>query len=170
MAQQQKDRQAQLGEVSNILWRERQLLELLTFKLEEEQLVLASGRTRWLSHATREVETVLGEIKRVELDRAVHVESLSRALGLAETPSLRQLSDQVPPPWDRIFDEHRNALLEAAHDIDAVAKSNRDLLSRGQTAAREALAALGEIEIDAYTPTGNPTERTLGMRLVDEAI
>ena len=58
-----------LSEVSNILWRERQLLELLVFKLEEEQLVLASGRTRWLSHATREVETILGEIKRVELER-----------------------------------------------------------------------------------------------------
>ena len=38
-----------LSEVSNILWRERQLLELLVFKLEEEQFVLASGRTRWLA-------------------------------------------------------------------------------------------------------------------------
>ena len=42
-----------LSEISNILWRERRLLELLAFKLEEEHLVLASGRTRWLSHATR---------------------------------------------------------------------------------------------------------------------
>ena len=40
-----------LSDVSNILWRERQLLELLVFKLEEEQLVLAAGRTRWLAHA-----------------------------------------------------------------------------------------------------------------------
>jgi hypothetical protein len=63
-----------LSDVSNILWRERQLLELLVFKLEEEQLVLAAGRSRWLSHATREVETILGEIKKVELDRAVEVE------------------------------------------------------------------------------------------------
>ena len=37
-----------LSDVSNILWRERQLLELLVFKLEEEQLVLAAGRSRWL--------------------------------------------------------------------------------------------------------------------------
>lgn len=159
-----------LSEVSNILWRERQLLELLTFKLEEEQLVLAAGRTRWLNHATREVETVLGEIKRVELDRAVHVEALARSLGFADTPSLREIGEVVAAPWDRIFEEHRNALLEAAHDIDAVAKSNRDLLSRGQTATREALAALGEIEIDAYTPSGSAPERSLGMRLVDEAI
>ena len=38
-----------LSEVSNILWRERRLLELLVFKLEEEQLMLASGRSHTLS-------------------------------------------------------------------------------------------------------------------------
>ena len=48
-----------LSEVSNILWRERQLLELLLFKLEEEQLLLVNGRTRWLSHAAKEIEDVL---------------------------------------------------------------------------------------------------------------
>ena len=74
-----------LSEVSNILWRERQLLELLVFKLEEEQLVLASGRTRWLSHATHEVETILGEIKRVELERAMAVAGAIVELGLSDT-------------------------------------------------------------------------------------
>jgi len=51
-----------LSEVSSILWRERQLLELLLFKLEEEQLLLAAGRTRWLPHATREVDRVLAQL------------------------------------------------------------------------------------------------------------
>ena len=41
-----------LSEVSNILWRQRQLLELLLFKLEEEQLVLTAGRTRWITATT----------------------------------------------------------------------------------------------------------------------
>ena len=45
-----------LADFCRILWRERELLELLLFKLEEEQLVLASGRGRWLAHATHEVE------------------------------------------------------------------------------------------------------------------
>ena len=52
-----------LAEVSTVLWTERELLELLLFKLEEEQLVLASGRTRWLAHATREVEMVIEQIR-----------------------------------------------------------------------------------------------------------
>ncbi len=162
--------QAELGEVSNILWRERQLLELLTFKLEEEQLVLASGRTRWLQQATREVETVLSEIKKMELDRAVHVDALARVLGMADNTSLRELTERAPAPWDRIFDEHRRALMDLALDIDSVAKSNRDLLSRGQAATREALAAMGEPEIAAYSPTGQAKDSGLGIRLFDGAM
>ena len=52
-----------LNDFSGVLWRERQLLELLLFKLEEEQLILTSGKTRWLGHATREVESVLEQIR-----------------------------------------------------------------------------------------------------------
>src|SRR5436853_6844589 len=85
-----RSRAMALSDVSNILWRERQLLELLVFKLEEEQLVLAAGRARWLSHATREVESVLAEIKRVELERAVNVESAGRDAGLSGSPRLRE--------------------------------------------------------------------------------
>ena len=84
-----------LSEVSNILWRERQLLELLVFKLEEEQLVLASGRTRWLSHATREVETILGEIKRVELERAMAVAGAIGELGLSDAVAARARRDRA---------------------------------------------------------------------------
>ena len=124
-----------LSEVSNILWRERQLLELLVFKLEEEQLVLASGRTRWLSHATREVETILGEIKRVELERAMAVAGAVGELGLSDTPSLRELAAIAPTPWDGIFVEHRRALLTLAQEIESITKSNRDMLA-ARTAGR----------------------------------
>jgi len=46
----------QLNEVSNILWRERNLLELLAFKLDAERLLARAGRTRWLARADHEVE------------------------------------------------------------------------------------------------------------------
>ncbi|MGQ0826043.1 MAG: flagellar protein FlgN [Actinomycetota bacterium] len=159
-----------LSEVSNILWRERQLLELLVFKLEEEQLVLAAGRNRWLPHATREVETVLGEIKRIELDRSVTLAGAARELGFSDGPSLRELAETAPSPWDGIFGEHRRALMELAQEIDSVAKANRDLLQRGQIATREALVAIGEIDIEAYTASGAAADRSLALRLVDEAI
>jgi hypothetical protein len=159
-----------LSDVSNILWQERQLLELLVFKLEEEQLVLASGRARWLSHATREVETVLAEIKRVELERAVLVADAGRELGLSGSPTLRELAGLTPSPWDGIFAEHRRALLALAQEIDTITKSNRDMLQRGNQAAREALASLGEIDIEAYDSRGTLPDRSLALRIVDEAM
>jgi hypothetical protein len=159
-----------LSEVSNILWRERQLLDLLVFKLEEEQLVLAAGRARWLAHATREVETVLAEIKRIELERSVLVTAVARELGITDAPSLRELAQLVPTPWDTIFVEHRRALLELAQEVDAIAKSNRDLLQRGQQAARETLAAMGDLDLGSYDQSGTLPDRSLELRLVDEAM
>ena len=159
-----------LSEISNILWRERRLLDLLVFKLEVEQLVLASGRTRWLSHATREVEKILEETKCVELERAMAVEGSAGELGISDTPTMRELAAVAPTPWDGIFAEHRRALLTLAQEIDAITKSNRDLLQRGHQAAREAIAAMGEIDIEAYDAHGTLPDRSLALRIVDEAI
>ncbi|HEY7137937.1 MAG TPA: flagellar export chaperone FlgN [Acidimicrobiia bacterium] len=159
-----------LSDVSNILWRERQLLELLLFKLEEEQMILASGRTRWLAHATREVETVLAEIKRLELERAVALESASAELGLTEAPTLKRLAQVVTGPWRRIFEDHRTALLELSHEIDTLAQTNRDLLGRGHQATREALRALGDSEPDVYSAHGVAASRTVNLGLVNEAM
>jgi hypothetical protein len=159
-----------LSDVSNILWRERQLLELLVFKLEEEQLVLAAGRSRWLAYATREVENVLAEIKRIELERSVAVADAGRTLGLSGSPTLRELAGLTETPWDGIFAEHRRALLNLAQEIDVITKSNRELLQRGHQAAREAIAAMGEIDIDAYDANGTLPDRSLALRIVDEAV
>jgi hypothetical protein len=159
-----------LSDVSNILWRERQLLELLVFKLEEEQLVLAAGRSRWLPYATREVENVLGEIRRVELERAVRVAEAGRGLGLSGAPTLRELAALTSAPWDGIFAEHRRALLALAQEIDTITHSNRELLRKGQQDASEAIAAIGEIDIDAYDARGNVPHRSLALRIVDEAL
>ncbi len=123
-----------LSEVSNILWRERQLLQLLLFKLETEQLILSSARTRFLSDATREVEMVINELKETELLRAVAVDGLAAELGLGPSPSLRELAQVAPAPWDNIFEEHRKAFLEDTQEIFSMAQVNRELLSNGRRA------------------------------------
>jgi hypothetical protein len=160
-----------LSDVSNILWQERQLLELLLFKLEEEQLVLASGRARWLNHATREVEMVLEEIKRAELARSIEVDGLAAELGLEPGPSLRLLSETVEGPWKSIFEQHRRAFLTVTQEVMALAQVNRDLLSRGQKATREALAWLGDAEAEVYSQAGVASSAySAGPRLVNEAL
>jgi len=159
-----------LTEVSSILWRERELLELLHFKLEEEQLLLAAGRTRWLGHATREVEMVLGEMKRAELGRAVEVEAVAVSLGLAPGASLRELADAAPPPWNDILREHRSAFLLATEEITALAQSNKELLSAGYHAARETLMSFSEPELKTYSPEGHGLQSMRGPRLLNQAI
>ena len=159
-----------LTEVSSILWRERELLELLLFKLEEEQLLLAAGRSRWLGHATREVEMVLDEIRRAELGRTVEVEAVAAELGLVPGVSLRELSEQAPAPWGDILREHRNAFLALTQEITALAKTNRDLLGAGYRAARETLLSLGEPEVTTYTQDGQSVQRSRGPRLLNGAI
>lgn len=154
------------SEVSNILWKERQLLELLLFKLEEEQLVLASGRGRWLTHATHEVEMVLEQVRVAELNRSIAVDELAGELGLESNPSLRMLSQASPDPWTGIFDEHRKAFAGVAQEIQNTATSNKDLLAQGYAATRDALTWLAETagtdEPGDYSPTGHANLRDSG--------
>ena len=88
-----------MTDLSSVLWRSRELLELLLFKLEEEQLLLASGRSRWLTHATREVEVVLDQIRQTEVVRAAYAQAVAVELGLSPEAALGELADAAPAPW-----------------------------------------------------------------------
>lgn len=162
-----------LAEASNILWRQRHLLELLLFKLDVEQTLLASGRLRWLARATNEVEMVLDEIRATELARAVAVDEVAAAVGLAAGCSLRELAAVVPPPWDGIFTEHRTAFLALTDEISVVARANRDLVSHGQQALTDVLDLVGEgrqpSPFDAIRP-GGPRDHRGPSILVDEVV
>jgi hypothetical protein len=157
-----------LSELSNILWRERRLLELLAFKLEEERLVLASGRTRWLPRASGEVDAIIEEIKHVRLERAIRVADVSAELGIADAPTLRVLSGAVPPPWDVICIEHARALHTLAREIESITRADR-----APTASRvDAVApdAHGEIDIGADDSISLVPDRSPVLRLVDDEI
>lgn len=158
-------------EVSAVLWRERELLELLLFKLEIEQLLLAAAHTRWLPHATREVEVILEEIRETELSRAVAVEGLSLDLGLGASPSLRDLADAAPTPWQDIFGDHRAAFLTLTQEITDAAKTNREVMLIGQKASRQALLGLTD-SVATYDPRGRASQAgdSVPARLVDRAL
>jgi hypothetical protein len=132
-----------LREVSDILWRERRLLELLQFKLTEEQLLVAAGRVRWLPSATREVELVMVELQRAELTRAVAVDELAVDLGIRPNPSLCELAAAVPEPWQGVFDRHRHALVMAVAEVDTLADESHRLLAARVTDIRTALEKVG---------------------------
>jgi hypothetical protein len=159
-----------LTDLSSVLWRARELLELLLFKLEEEQLLLASNRSRWLAHATREVEVVLDQIRQTEVARAAYAQAVALDLGLNAEASLGQLADAAPAPWSDLLHQHRKAFLTLTSEIGAMAEANRDLLTAGQRAARETMLAFAGT-VETYSPQGKTVSG--GVRrpsLVDEAI
>ncbi|GGN79280.1 hypothetical protein GCM10010112_53790 [Actinoplanes lobatus] len=159
-----------LTDLASVLWRSRELLEMLLFKLEEEQLLLAANRSRWLSHATREVELVLDQIRQTEVIRATYAQAVATELGLDPEASLGELADAAPDPWSDLLHQHRKAFLLLTSEIQTLADVNRDLLTAGQRAARETMLAFAET-VETYGPQGQTVSG--GVRrptLVDEAI
>lgn len=157
-----------MEDLSSVLWRERELLETLLFKLEVEQLVLATGRTRWLPPAAREIEEILDAIREVELLRAVEADVVAASLGLQPNPSLREIAEACDEPWRSIWLDHRETFTTVAAEITAMAENNRELLTSGYQAARATLLSLSETP-GTYTADGSTvTERR--RTLVDRSI
>jgi hypothetical protein len=158
-----------LAELSSILWRERDMLELLVFKLEEERLVLSSGRTRWLAHATREVELVLEQIRLTEVLRAAEVAVVGAALGLGTNASLGELADAADEPWCDLFRQHRRTFLELTAEVTALAGENRELLVAGQRAVQETMLVVAGAP-QTYGRRGETVAAAPRTRLIDEAM
>jgi len=158
-----------LAELSSILWRERDLLDLLLFKLEEEQLVLSAGRTRWLAHATREVEMVLDQLRLTEVLRAAEVAVVGSELGIGSDATLGELADAVDPPWAELLRQHRSAFLALTAEINVLADANRELLTAGHRAVRETLLLVGGTG-QTYGRRGETVAAAPHTRLLDEAM
>ncbi|MCC3283172.1 flagellar export chaperone FlgN [Arthrobacter caoxuetaonis] len=156
--------------LSALLWEERELLELLTFKLEEEQLLLTSGKTRWLQHATREVEQVLERLRVANLARTVAVSELAQEWGIAEDATLRQIIAAAPPgPWTEIFTAHLQALTELTVRIRDLRDTNEQFLRTAARSAQETLAGLGT-ESKTYNSSGTSAGSGSGARIVDKQL
>ncbi|NKX51335.1 flagellar protein FlgN [Arthrobacter deserti] len=130
-------------ELSATLWRERELLELLVFKLEEEQLLLTAGKSRWLQHATREVEQVLERVREAGLVRTVEVAALAAEWGSAENATLRELVEQAPAgPWGEIFNGHLRALAALAAQIKELRDTTEQFLRAAARSSQETMAGM----------------------------
>ena len=132
-----------IPDLAAVLWRQRELLERLVYRLECEQLLMAAGRTRFLRQATAEVEALLDELAVVELQRAAIADRVARDTGLDDGASLEEIAGSVQPPWTEVLIEHRNALLTLTAELSALADTNRHLMAAGLKAVEQAMASLG---------------------------
>jgi len=132
------------NDLSNLLWRERELLELLVFKLEEEQLLLTAGKSRWLPQATREVEAVLARIRLAGVERTIEASAVAIEWGLPEDATLRQLVERAPSDvWRDILQSHLTALSSLTAQIAEVRDTNLTYLRAATRATQETLATVG---------------------------
>ncbi|MGQ7350703.1 flagellar export chaperone FlgN [Quadrisphaera oryzae] len=157
-----------VAEVSNVLWREREQLELLLFKLEEERLILLSGNTRWVAHASHEVQLLVEQLRETELLRSMEVDAYAASVGMPPSSSLKDLAVASDGPWASILTSHRDALLELTGEIARVSAHNREVLAINARATRETLLNLtGTLE--TYAPTGRTTSPA-PAHLIDRAL
>lgn len=130
---------AALSNLSAGLWRIQELLELLTYRLEVQHVLIETGRTRWMGRSTREIEVVIGEMREAELMRAVDAGPVCHLLGLPEDTPLSQIAQSAPAPWDDILDEHRDALTKATAELSRLSRSNSEMLEASYKAVQETL-------------------------------
>lgn len=122
---------ASFAEVSDILWRERELLDVLLFKLGQERLLLSEGgqdAVRWLARASHEIDLVVEELRLADLTRAVEVDALASELGLDPAPTLAKLAEVASPPWNDLFAAHRSAFEALVRQVRIAAEDNRHRL------------------------------------------
>lgn len=151
-----------IHELSALLWRERELLDVLAFKLEEEQLLLTAGKARWLTHGTREVEQVLERLSQASLARTVESAAVAEQWGLPANASLAELIAAAPEgPWADILTAHLTSLSRQTADLKELRDSNEQFLRAAVRSTQETLADLhpaqghdGPGTYDAHGRTG----------------
>ena len=155
------------NELSALLWRERELLELLVFKLEEEHLLLQGGKSRWLQHATREVEQVLNRVREAGLARSVEVSTLATEWGTTEDATLRELAVSAPAgPWGEIFAAHLNAMRDLAAQIEELRDVNERFIRAAARSTQETMTTI-QTNPQTYDAGGAPDASETDARIFD---
>lgn len=158
------------NELSSVLWHERELLELLLFKLEEQQLILTAGKARWVTHATREVEQVVDRIRSSGIGRGVEIDAVATEWGTGPDASLRELAAAAPSgPWGEILLEHHRALAELTAQIASVREGNEALLRAALRSSQEAAAGDGP-DAGTYDARGATASAQAGARIIDREL
>lgn len=158
-----------IHELSALLWRERELLDVLTFKLEEEQLLLTSGNSRWLPLGTKEVEQVLSHLSQASLARTIEAAVVAESWGLPTDATLSDLVAAAPEgAWAEVLNAHLTALTRQTFLIKELRDTNEQFLRSAVRSTQESLADLQpSVAAGTYDAQGK-TGATAGSRIFDQ--
>lgn len=115
------DAAAAFGELENLLWRERGMLERMLYRLVAQAAVVSTGDWRWLQSSDEDVRDAIAPLQACEVARAAVSEELAGRYGLSGDVSLHALAGVAPDPWSVILNDHRAAIRQLEKDIRDVA-------------------------------------------------
>jgi hypothetical protein len=151
------------------LLREREMLELLLFKLDEQQMLLATGRNRWIRHSVNEIERVLSAMPTVALSRDTLVVAVADEWGVPDATTLGELIDAAPTEaWREVLTGHLSTMRALATEIDEMKQVNEQRLRSAIRVTQETIAGLGA-PTGEYTPAGDVV-RDGDARLLDTRV
>jgi len=157
-----------MGEnLSACLWEERAAIEQLAFRLEQENLVLVSGRQRLLPQSTTELTAATTAVDEIERRRVDLVRSFGEELHLGPDATLESIADVIDGPCADALRGHRLALRSLVGVVADLVERNRELIARGLAATTDALALVGAAPPGAYDASGTARGGAFGAMMLD---
>jgi predicted RecB family endonuclease len=97
---------------------------------------------------------VLDQLRTLEVERAAATEALAQRLGIEANPSLRQVAEAAPAPWNDLYAKHHEALLVLVTELRSLSDANRELIVGGLSAIGDALLQVRTPSAGTYGATG----------------
>ncbi|HXX90044.1 MAG TPA: flagellar export chaperone FlgN [Acidimicrobiales bacterium] len=157
-------------DLSVCLWEERAALEQLVFRLEQENLVLASGRHRLLMQSTAEVAASSAAVDQVEQRRIELTAAIAADTGLAADATLEVITEVLDAPAAEALRSHRAALRRLVGLVTDLVQRNRELIARGLAATVDALTLVGAAPAGAYDASGTAPAGVGGALVYDSRV
>ncbi|MGH8979971.1 MAG: flagellar export chaperone FlgN [Acidimicrobiales bacterium] len=158
---------AALERLALCLGRQVASLRHLCFKFEIQEVVLTSGRQKWLGETTAELELAVADLH--EHDQALRVALVAAAVavGLSPESTVREVAARVPEPWSYVLEEHRKGMHELLERVGQLSRTNRQMLARGHAATVAAMSFLGAQVSSGYDASGRPSPASGSVGLLD---
>ena len=103
-----------IDQLAGILWREREVLEVLVEHLGAAAVAASAGLT---------TQGLLRSIRSLELHRAITAREVAAELGLIGEPTLSRLIRQGPPEWAVVLGDHHRSLRSLVHQVGSLARA-----------------------------------------------
>jgi hypothetical protein len=144
------DRVVDLGQLNQLLWRYRPLLDRFEFLLEVQLMVTGSGRQDWQRHMADLFQEAADALNTLDLQREMVLPP-----GPTGPITLRELAGDAPDPWGEILTEQRV-------ELDAAARRVAELRRRNSAALAESSSGIGRVIDTLLESSGHLQGRSPG--------